>query len=235
MYDKEFLNKIKEDMKNCNFENLTRCSCYWNVIRPLRDCGYRFGYNTGASKLVLIFDYKNFVLKIPFMGYDSEDYDQWEIEDYGEDYEYSSYCRFAEADSENGWDYCEMEAKLYEEAKTYGVSVFFLETKKIFEVNGFPIYIQPFMSGDLDSDYEWDDTKSSVSNMNITRKITRDQFVLNMSAHWASKAVSQYGLKKFKKLLNFIEDFDIEDLHSSNIGYMKNGNCRIIDYCGFKY
>lgn len=42
-----------------------------------------------------------------------------------------------------------------------------------------------------------------------------------------------YGNEKYDELTAFINEFNINDLHSGNFGYTPNGQVKIIDYSGF--
>ena len=65
-----------------------------------------------------------------------------------------------------------------------------------------------------------------------SRELCSKAHIENLPARWLCDALEYYGLKKVEKLLTFIYDEDIDDLHSSNLGY-KDGRPVIIDYAGY--
>ena len=134
-------------------------------------------------------------------------------------------------------DYCKDEADNYMAAVNAGKDKYFLETRYFKTLNEcgvcFAIYIQPKIeeiSSDIDKDELADDElieelleKSSWYSSPATE---------DMSPIWANNFIKEYGETEFNELLAFCDRYYINDLHSSNIGYV-GGRPVIFDYAGY--
>ena len=180
-----------------------------------------WAYNYGVSKLVLIPDEYNFVVKIPFSctDYDEDDNKEFQMAYYIESGEY-------------GWDYCRAEAEFYEAAKVHGVEKFFAPTIYIGDIKGWPIYIQDkcLIFEESNSQYshsEEDRCRSSekLDSMKIASERVPIDFIVDMFKDYPDEEVAG--------VFNFIDEVGIEDLHGSNCGYNKDGLVVFTDYSGY--
>lgn len=220
---KEDLDEILEALSYGTFDENDEADFYSIVVQPFSEKYKKpFDYATGATKGVLIFEQLGFVIKIPFCR-NSEDCE------YNSTYGEYECCYFTGADTDNGWDYCEAEANKYERAEEEGLAQCFAKTKKIGDIDGYPIYMQEladiYKSIDYQSSHTEEDSRqvSSICNSN-------NFYMFNLE--WLSDAFHYYGEKVFHKLLEFIRTVGINDLHDGNIGYIGNRPV-LVDYSSF--
>ena len=220
---KEDLDEILEALSYGTFDENDEADFYSIVVQPFSEKYKKpFDYTTGATKGVLIFEQLGFVIKIPFCR-NSEDCE------YNSTYGEYECCYFTGADTDNGWDYCEAEANKYERAEEEGLAQCFAKTKKIGDIDGYPIYMQEladiYKSIDYQSSHTEEDSRqvSSICNNN-------NFYMFNIE--WLSDAFHYYGEKMFHKLLEFIRTVGINDLHDGNIGYIGNRPV-LVDYSSF--
>ena len=220
---KEDLDEILEALSYGTFDENDEADFYSIVVQPFSEKYKKpFDYATGATKGVLIFEQLGFVIKIPFCR-NSEDCE------YNSTYGEYECCYFTGADTDNGWDYCEAEANKYERAEEEGLAQCFAKTKKIGNIDGYPIYMQEladiYKSIDYQSSHTEEDSRqvSSICNSN-------NFYMFNIE--WLSDAFHYYGEKMFHKLLEFIRTVGINDLHDGNIGYIGNRPV-LVDYSSF--
>lgn len=220
---KEDLDEILEALSYGTFDENDEADFYSIVVQPFSEKYKKpFDYATGATKGVLIFEQLGFVIKIPFCR-NSEDCE------YNSAYGEYECCYFTGADTDNGWDYCEAEANKYERAEEEGLAQCFAKTKKIGDIDGYPIYMQEladiYKSIDYQSSHTEEDSRqvSSICNSN-------NFYMFNIE--WLSDAFHYYGEKVFHKLLEFIRTVGINDLHDGNIGYIGNRPV-LVDYSSF--
>ena len=220
---KEELDEILEALSYGTFDEIDEAEFYPVVVQPFSEKYKKpFDYATGATKGVLIFEQLGFVIKIPFCR-NSEDCE------YNSAYGEYECCYFTGADTDNGWDYCEAEANKYERAEEEGLAQCFAKTKKIGDIDGYPIYMQEladiYKSIDYQSSHTEEDSRqvSSICNSN-------NFYMFNIE--WLSDAFHYYGEKMFHKLLEFIRTVGINDLHDGNIGYIGNRPV-LVDYSSF--
>lgn len=176
------------------------------------DENFSFDYTCGASKIVAVLN--DVVLKIPFSGI-AYDYD-W-LGNPLDEPEFKNY-----ADYEP--NYCEIEAKVYEEAKKIGIEDFFAETIKVND----KVYAQPRFSVDV-MDYEDNDDTDYRGAAELRKLYRLTQIPLCVFDSWY-KTYDSNTLAKFSK---FISEHKINDLHEKNIALFSDGKFRLIDYSGF--
>lgn len=145
------------------------------------------------------------------------------------------------------WDYvvkmdrkdyheCDTEVRVYSVAKQYKVERAFLETRKIGEnSHGVSIYIQPKVSTSLEdlpreSIRKW---KNRIRNHSpeIAFKVM-EGFYSYPPRLWVYAAILCYGKKFMLELEKVTRICFINDLHESNVGFVKNKPV-ILDYSGF--
>ena len=216
---KEELDEILEALSYGTFDENDEADFYPAVVQPFSEKYKKpFDYATGATKGVLIFEQLGFVIKIPFCC-NSEDYDDY--------YECCNY--FTGADTDNGWDYCEVEADKYQRAEEEGISMCFAKTEKIGEIDGYPIYMQELASIYKNVNYQSLHTEEDSRQVN---SICDSNNFYMFNIEWLSDAFHFYGEKIFHKLLEFIRTVGINDLHDGNIGYIENRPV-LVDYSSF--
>jgi len=220
---KEELDEILEALSYGTFDEIDEAEFYPVVVQPFSEKYKKpFDYATGATKGVLIFEQLGFVIKIPFCRNSEDCY-------YNSAYGEYECCYFTGADTDNGWNYCEAEANKYERAEEEGLAQCFAKTKKIGDIDGYPIYMQEladiYKSIDYQSSHTEEDSRqvSSICNSN-------NFYMFNLE--WLSDAFHYYGEKVFHKLLEFIRTVGINDLHDGNIGYIGNRPV-LVDYSSF--
>ena len=177
--------------------------------------------DSGATKAVIIPPEENFVIKIPFQGFISERYNRdrqcWEDEFVRYD---SAYCSGSE------WDYCLSEVEIYKRAVEAGVQQIFAKTEFITTVDGHPIYIQEkaeiFNRGEHSHPRE---------QLRKTREKTKDYYC-EANEDWLTDVLEYYGEDIFLDFLRFVDDLQLTDLHSGNLGYINNRPV-ITDYSGY--
>lgn len=218
----EELKEILNALSYCDFSELSSddededygtCDLFYkSVVEPFR-CHYSksFEHDKGATKGVLMFEKLGFVIKIPFIG----DTDQ----------------QFHGANnSENDWNYCETEYEIFKLAERENIGKCFANIEKAYIINDHPIYIQEFAyisdskTTSCISHTEEDEDKAKTYCHKAKVDI-HDSF-------WLGDAIAYYGEKIFQKLMSFIKDNEINDLHGGNIGYIGERPV-LIDYSGY--
>ena len=200
--------EILNAFKDCVFEELTEYN-YHNLIISKIQFPVKFKYNNGVTKLVIIPENEDFVIKIPLSGICEED-----------EFEY-----FSGVDS---GDYCLEEATNYKVAKDFCVERFFAKTEYIGSVHGHPIYKQERVAT------IFEDSKDS---RHYHRKDTRDRCsklgVNCFHACWIEDFLKYYTEEDLIRLDSFLTDYCIGDLHGGNLGYYEDGRPVIFDYSDF--
>lgn len=213
--------EIMSAFEDCIFTNLTNENYYDNIIKRM-DSTFDFDYTSGISKLVIIPDNEDIVIKIPLCGQTNEYYDPD-----NEDSDESPIWYFSEAGG--CWDYCSLEEENYHRAKKRGVDKFFAETEWIGFVKGHPIYIQKRVA----EVFELHRDSSSYKNRQGTREKCKNLGVNCFHSCWLSDFLSYYTEQDLFNLDMFLCDCGIGDLHGGNLGYMKDGRPIIFDYSDF--
>lgn len=170
-------------------------------------------FETGVTKLVVIPENENFVLKIPFDG-----------TGYQEGFRFF----YGAQDGDAGRDYCKAEALFYEEAKKWGLEFLFAETIQIAEAWGVPIYRQP-RCDIFEFEFLHETTKETLTAVEEACD-TCDYNCFNED--WLVEVVLQYGEDVLHDLLSFLRHEHITDLHDKNIGFL-NGKPILFDYASF--
>ena len=215
---KNEINEILNALENCYFDELD-CDCFDNDFIEEFKIEYHkpFGVANGASKGVLIFKDFSFVLKIPFIFCDGV-----ELE--------------GAFEANESWNYCEQEVARYEMAKDDGFQNIFLEIEYLTEINGHPIYIQPYaeiLSNINFVQYE----KKHCSSFNekdreIVRTLDDEEGSDYLDSGWEADLYVLYGLDFYKEFKHYLIQNCIYDLRDENIGYI-NKNPVLVDYARF--
>lgn len=170
----------------------------------------------GMSKVVLIPEYEDYVIKIPFTGCYQENYD----EDTGE----TSYEQVCDCN----WDYCDIEAANYANA-TSDLKEYLAETQFVGLYNNIPIYVQEKIKCSESDSNECDRTTYLDNEIDY---ITDQWYCSDFCVVFLKKILNKIGLQRTLSLLSEInESFD--DIHDANYGYRFDGSPVIFDYSGY--
>lgn len=234
----ELYNFISSRLNNIEIEQLFYAGRYYSdccvdddytneKIADIADAiGAQWG-DCGCTKSVFYFrELPNYVFKIPFRGrcvieWDDCDCCYFETDNYDEFY-------YAGANNDNDWDYCETEAWLYNCACEHGVEHFFAGTFYLGDYCGHPIYASEYRKP-YESTYE----SYRKNPSDGVEKLCDDYQYTPLHACDISAMIKFVGIELVGKLLSFIEEFEINDLHNGNLGTMQNGMVCIIDYSNY--
>lgn len=174
-----------------------------------------FNICCGATKCVIVFTNRNYVIKIPFAG-------SWEGSEY---WEYSC------ADSNfTEWDYCAVEVERYKKAKKYNFNNYFAKTIYIGLSNNYPIYIQKKC-------IIFENTTPVIFSPLVKQRCVRiiEKFYTKykINTNWLIDFMLAYGENQLISFLQFLNNnkWD-DDLRNENIGYI-NSYPVLVDYSGF--
>lgn len=214
-YKKE-IDEILDALSNCSFYELDVDDFENDFIDVFKEKYHKnFTISSGATKGVIIFKNFNFVIKIPFYYCDEEELS-------GAD------------ETDESWNYCAQEVARYEMASDDGFKDIFLEVQFLDEINGHPIYIQPYADilSYIDSDqYEKEYCSNTNKDKEIVRKIDLDwDGYINLN--WEADLYVLYGKSFYLCLKQYLNDNNIDDLRIDNIGYV-NKKPVLVDYAGF--
>lgn len=179
------------------------------------DDKFNFNWEYGATKLVIIPENNDYVIKIPF----NAEYDEY-------DKEYHEYSQ----------NYCETEISLYNKIlfETNPLfAQFFLPLTPVKEFKDWEVYIQPKCQA-YNNTAEVEKNKSySKGSMEKVKSKKLNQYIA-LPVDWLA-AVTEVlkDVRLVKEFINVLEEYDITyDLHQGNFGYC-NGKPVIFDYGGF--
>lgn len=197
--------------KNCDFYNLAEDNYEEKILYELPgDFSYQFFH--GVSKLCIIPEGADYVIKIPFNSF-------WDI-DTEEFLDFEN----ANFDDEHYWDYCFTEVICYNKAKSKKVNKAFCKAKLLGLVNDYPIYIQERAETyynlkkkgkNQESDYNDEDDRTPR-----TKDYCKKHGFFCFNPIWCADAIEYYGKKRFNKIMSFVKENNIGDLHTDNIGYV---------------
>lgn len=185
-----------------------------------------FGYQCGASKVVIILD--NCVLKTSYGGVVEEDEDGDEVL------------------IEGFPDYAKIEYEIYMAAKAEGLEYFFAKTEEVSS----HIYKQPKVDATV-NDYRYNDddlpkhyfngeNKAPYLKIEDTDKLL-DYCKKNGLAGVQSRIrldvvryfLAAYSVPELQRLHRFLVKYDINDIRAGNCGWI-DGKLVIFDFCGFE-
>ena len=239
------------DKYSC-FEGLHECNFVHEVVDPLEEAGCfdNWTWDNGVTKGVLIFKDLDFVIKIPFEGYCSETeshYEnsngswigswssRWNSRLHKVEYE-EIFEDFTGADTENGWNYCEVEANLIDAAREEGLHKCFAATELLGFAKDHPIYIQEkcfmFCDARTSTNKEKYKNRTKADYDSLERVRERADF-WGIDNDWVLDFLIYWGEEMLKRLGQFLFDHNVEDLHNGNIGY-RNGVPCLVDYSSYR-
>lgn len=194
---------------------ITRSTSRRQVKDMLTDKGYTFPeYQVcdGASKICIVPEHADFVIK------------------------WSTSC----LSGEEGYDEAYDEVLIYEKAIREGLEMFFPKTEILCTIGGINFVVQEKIDfsalntpRNKDSKYLY--KTRTVSPAIIDKIDTCFQSIRrgrSIDTTWASMAIVIYGKRKCKALCKFVIENGINDLHLSNIGYLKDKPV-ILDFSGY--
>ena len=219
---------VKRDL---NYEDVPLLSTVGKMPFTIEEIeGYSVSY--GMTKLCICPDNKHidWVIKIPITGIYSEEYfdDDGDL-NFTED---NDNFKGAKVVGKAVSDVCDEEIAIYENFSSDTKNLI-AKNYYIGEYNGIPVYIQErVVSCDFDSAaqqsrygfYREDFITHEVDYlMDINSDFVNSDFVYNIILH--------YGIMKAIEIYNELEELD--DMHSGNYGFNKEGRAVIFDYAGY--
>lgn len=211
---KRFFEIVNLNSNNFNFDNF----CYFsneeiNEIEKELNCNIK----NGLSKLVLVFNDLDFVIKIPFIGDEGSFVNSQQSLLNENDKDYNFY----------DWDYCGTEYLIYQIAKIFEIEKMFLETKPLDIINGLPVYIQEkAIVGKSQMIQPSEKSKQKYSELLNKGEIPYYDVIQSF--------IEYYGDLIIDKFTKFLERVNIRDLHSGNIGVSRIDQRPVMfDYSGY--
>lgn len=203
-------------------------------------------FRHGKSKVVIGFsEFPNYVFKIPIssercyfyseiedrMVFDHEDsyFYAWDIFDYVS----TDFALFVGEECwdlpNNNCDYCSVEAAIYRYAERMGVDSAFAGTWYVGEIGGVNIYV----SERVDSYWHYDRNVSKTDVVFESIKNTPEMYNSNIEKLELAYLIKDYSYAFALKLVNFIEECNVTDLHGDNYGCSDN-RLVFLDYSGYR-
>lgn len=243
MLNKDFiLEKLNE---HCEFNRYLCEETFFDmVVSPLEvaSCFQKntWTWDTGVTKGVLIFDELDYVIKIPFgceyleeeAYYD--DNDNWVVEVEGgpNDYMFSG-VQVEGFIHNNEWDYCETEFLRYQVAQKNAIEDCFAQIWFLGVVQAWPIYAQ--IKACM---FRSESSRSARSQKNYsnaereTAKTIQNTAKFYVEEEWLIDFLNYWGQEKLLDFIKFCQDWEIDDLHPGNLGYVCGVPC-VVDYSSF--
>lgn len=195
---------------------------------------FKFTWNMGASKLVILPYGADFVIKIPFNGR----YFNRRID-----------CKTGEITSEGGWerftseeyysegmdfdgDYCGREVDISDMATAEDLEECFAITECVGRCGDYLIYKQARATTILADVLDEKSDSLSFEERKSIRDKCNNMGVYGFNIYWLKDFLEFFGEEILKQLDRFINTYDINDLHTSNVGYIGNRPV-LIDYSGY--
>lgn len=208
----------KEQLKNLLATlSITRSTSRLQVKKMLMDKGYsepEYRLCDGASKLCIVPKHADFVIK------------------------WSTSCYSTEEGC--GYDEAYDEVLIYEKAVKAGLEMFFPKTEILCTIGGIIFVVQEKIDfsalntpNSKESKYKYQTrTVSPIIIEKMDNCFYQMKRGRELNPLWASMAIVLYGKRKCKALCKFIIENSINDLHYSNIGYLKDKPI-ILDFSGY--
>lgn len=177
----------------------------------------------GASQFVIYSNKWDYVYKIPFKG----SYEYEEDED-------------CDCFNEYMLNYCEEAVKIYAAAEEANVEFFFAETDYVgSSYNDYPVYAQPKVipyNRLCSSSRRAPSAGSLLRAKEIDIEYREKNYCrIPFEDDWVGAVIDEYGEDALMKLVKFIKEENISDLHSGNYGYTLDNKPIIFDYSGFDF
>ena len=195
---------------------------------------FKFTWNMGASKLVILPFGEDFVIKIPFNA---------QYHGHGID------CETGEVTSEGGWEYftseeydsenmdfdgnyCGREADISDIATAEDLEECFAITECVGRCGDYLIYKQARATTILADVLDEKSDSLSLEERKSIRNKCNNMGVYGFNIYWLKDFLEFFGEEILKQLNRFIDTYGINDLHISNVGYIGNRPV-LIDYSGY--
>ena len=125
-------------------------------------------------------------------------------------------------------NYCEREQFVYEQAKKRGVAEIFAESYFLMDFCGRPIYIMKKVEDNEEK------VSTDLYNKGISEGYEEEDFENMESEEQVEELFYYYYEEDFlQEYFAFCEDYEVNDVHTSNIGYDENDKPVVIDYSGY--
>ena len=194
---------------------ITRATSRMQVKNMLIDKGYTFPeYQVcdGASKICIVPKHADFVIK------------------------WSTSC----VSGEEGYDEAYDEVLIYDKAVRGGLEMFFPKTEILCTIGGINFVVQEKIDFSALNTPRNKESKYIYKTKTVSPAIIDKIDTCFQSIHrgrsidttWASMAIVIYGKRKCKTLCKFVIENGINDLHLSNIGYLRDRPV-ILDFSGY--
>ena len=183
----------------------------------------------GATKVVFFFDeYPDICFKVPLYGHCEYRWNDWN------DYDLIGVDDFTSArlfgDHEKSYDYCAVEARLYEMACERGVGDMLASTEFLCDVGRLNVYV----SQRCHDDFVEYSIFNQYSHKSPCVNRLSNLFESMMSTCKINRMIRDYGIVKTYKLMKlFDEKLPTYDFHSGNFMEGDDGKIKCIDYSSF--
>jgi len=194
------------------------CQCIYDAYKRIESSypNEDFSIEVGCTKLVIVDKNQDTVLKIPFNGY--TDWDTW--------------CPFHSA--WNGEEYCDnycrREVWLYDNALVEGYEEFFCGIELFgYTKDRTPVYEQKKLNFPVDM-------HTSIESIQSYDHYTDDFRCCGIfDCESGPCMLEAIGEDNFKRLMDFLIEYEVSDLHSANLAIdPQTGILCICDYGGFR-
>lgn len=176
-------------------------------------------YSYGATQLCFIDENNHdYVVKMPFTY---KGYCKWEEDENGEEQE-------EEVIDDFSYNYTEKTEEIYAKAVDAGVAMFFAGIESI----GNGLWKQEYVTERAEGSSPRIDV-ISTEELNYINELKYENGWGPFDCTWIADCLFYYGRELFDKFICFIRKENINDLHSGNYGWTKNGYPRLLDYCGY--
>lgn len=213
---------LLELFRYCDFEDYISDDNYEDKILAHIPYNFKYIYSSGVSKLCIIPIGADFVIKIPFNS-------SWN--DLDEVYE-KFFCATDSFDHQ--WDYCFSELLVYNLSKSENVNKTFCKTRLLGQINNYPIYIQeratPLKC--IPEKVKIDSNEIITETETPSVQYCKSHGFKCFSTVWIKDAMDFYGERRLNKILAFIKNNHIHDLHNGNIGYIGDRPV-LLDFSGY--
>lgn len=207
------INDILPFVKNFDFPEYFSSQEEDFLVSSIED-GEEYDWEDGATKLVIIPENLDYVIKIPFNAI-------WDS--FMTEYIYMSQ------------DYCNTEMELYYKIEKENplFTQFLLPLTYVKEFSTYDIYIQPKCQSYINTSKKYREKTYSKKSLGKISSC-RPELDTSLPNDWLAAVAEELGdVELVKEFLNLLEKYDMtQDLHHGNIGYC-NGKPIILDYGSF--
>lgn len=212
-------------------DDMPDCICFFeSAVKEVDPAAY---VKYGVSKIAILSPNLNgIVIKIPFNGFYYYEYNEDGDDEEAEDIEvWEPFC-WANGSDES--DYCLAEYEKYQKLKTQKLDCFVAEVIYYKTIDNTRIFLQEEITPDHELNHNSLKKPSKKSRKIADKWYRKRKFDIN--PNWIASCLDKYGqakVKRFLKYCNTVDEDILEDAHSGNFGYRKNGTPCILDYSNF--